>query len=757
MARPLSDMSASRGEDVGAAAARYAVVCRCGWTSRGDREETALEIECDGCGAPQFVLPHDVYPADAPVPKGKKPARPKPPKSPTPATEPPDPSRKRRAIRQATRKKPAAGNETEPATTSTKISVPAELQKGRRIFTPLRLLIATGILLFAGTAYWTMHRNSVLTAEHDFKTHADAGIVKLRDGRVGEAVAELEMAVAALDRLERDDARARQVRQMLREAKAIDQLSEATLFEMLTEFDAHRAAGDDWAGIFRDRFAGRWIVLVTSAWKDPDNDGRIVLDFPLSIGGAPVRLMGDLNVFEKLSLSEKPRQVIVAAQLQACHRVDDPALEWQAVTVTGYLIPKGKRYEFRVTELKERITDAQWFLKKKRAIPVGKPEAWYALGKWAGRRGAFYRDGELLKLSSEAYLTGITREKETLALDDGEGLLKLAAKCETFGLPASLSKVWVFEAHRRRWMAHRKTGEPSFVELIRPLSEDLPGCLTSPESPDKKLAAAYARDPLGTYRKGTAAQQKLMHRMFYVEIRLHEITRLALPDGSNGLAVAKQIESALPEYAELARTYRDRGMAYQKKHAGALDRAAAIELAEQFRKQKQPDEAKEVLRNWLKSRIARRREDGNIGLKMLADDYERLLGDRKTAFAFLNEAFLKNPKTAGIAERMNRLGYVLRDGRWVEDDGMVAKPAPKIDKEPVSVGMSPKQVRAAMIGPPDAITRVASRRTVHEIWVYGTRAESRWAIHFQRPHTVPPAQAQVVNVSRIAAANRKPR
>lgn len=427
----------------------------------------------------------------------------------------------------------------------------------------------------------------------------------------------------------------------------------------------------------------------------------------------------------------------------------------RTVTVVGYLTRSDRRYEFHLTEVRARPSDVVLFHRKKRDLPLGKPQGWYDLANWANRRATFYKDAELRKLGLEANLTGIRLEKNRLSRDRGVGLLKLAAKAKTLAIPDSIAQQWIFEAHRLRWIAHRTNGDPSFNELVKPLPEDLPGCTTPLKSPDKKLAAAYAKDPLGTYRKAAPAQLAELHRLFYIDIQLREIEKSAATDGSNGLSIAGQIGNLVPERAELARKYREIGEAYRLEHAGDLSRAEAIALAGEYRERKDPQKAKEVLKKWLKSRIAKRRSAGVVGLLLLADDYERLLGDKQTAYAFVSEAYRKNPKAGGITERMTRLGYTLRNGRWVA--AAEAGPIPaagKPRKEGVAVDMTQQQVRAVMFGAPDSVTRVATRRVVHEVWVYGTRAQSRLAIHFERPHHVPRDQAKVVNVTRTAAPRR---
>lgn len=325
MSPPSSNPSASNRAETAAANDRYAVVCRCGWTSRGDREETALEIECDGCGARQFVLPKNVYPlaGNQPIAPSRK-RRDKPPSNEAGAK-----SRSRSAIKPPPRAQPAPDTAGEPATTSTKIKVPTN-RKRRRFTSPLVMSIVGGVVILTATVLWTLHRRAILAAEHQFKTHADAGIAFVREREFGQAVDELRLAVAALDELDRDDARARQVRQMLREAQAIDELSPRSLYGMLNEFENERQQGNaKWTSHFDSQYANRWIVLVTTAWRDPAGDGRVVLDFPLAVGGAPVRLSGEPAILDKMTLSDKPRQVVIAAQLHSCHRVTDPESEWQ--------------------------------------------------------------------------------------------------------------------------------------------------------------------------------------------------------------------------------------------------------------------------------------------------------------------------------------------------------------------------------------------------------------------------------------------
>ncbi len=66
--------------------------------------------------------------------------------------------------------------------------------------------------------------------------------------------------------------------------------------------------------------------------------------------------------------------------------------------------------------------------------------------------------------------------------------------------------------------------------------------------------------------------------------------------------------------------------------------------------------------------------------------------------------------------------------------------------------MTPKQVRAIMFEKPESITRIATSRGIHEIWIYGSHKDARMAIHFERLRSKPRSTSKVVNVTREPAA-----
>ena len=158
----------------------------------------------------------------------------------------------------------------------------------------------------------------------------------LRDDDFNKAADEFRLAVKALDILDRDDAKAREVRQMLRESHAINELSPMSLYDMLARFDKSALAGNSWQNDFTSDYANRWIVLVTTVRQDPRGTGHVILDFPLSVGGTPVRLTGNPTVFGKLSLSDKPKRVKDGARdeviVAACKPAGNQAAQGNIMT-----------------------------------------------------------------------------------------------------------------------------------------------------------------------------------------------------------------------------------------------------------------------------------------------------------------------------------------------------------------------------------------------------------------------------------------
>jgi len=292
---------------------------------------------------------------------------------------------------------------------------------------------------------------------------------------------------------------------------------------------------------------------------------------------------------------------------------------------------------------------------------------------------------------------------------------------------------------------------PDFAGVMTALLQDWQGCKTPLKAEDAELSRNYGRNPLTTYRTADAAARKKLQRLFYRQILLEQIRRFARADGSNGFAVAKRLEREIPERKVLAESFREKEMSFRLDRIATASRNDAQDLAKLFRERKDPKRATETWKRWLTAQEPLRRKNGVDGLIVLADEYVKLLDDRAKAIELLKEADRISPGTPEIAEWMKRFGLYRYKNRWVTKKELKPLPVDPVQQAiragRVIVGMNTKQVRRAKLGPPTSVTRLASRRGFHEIWIYGKANESRQAVHFLRNKSEPRTAARVIAVN----------
>jgi hypothetical protein len=313
----------------------YDVTCACGQRHAGVRDPEYQVLECDRCSRRLFVLPECPYP-DINEPAAADDDQ-------LPPTARSAPKSNRPAQHQEGRRRPKRTRDAAAATGGSVDTVSQDklpnpdapsrllMRPRRKIVTPLRLVAIGIVALLATTGYWKYRQSIRAAAERDFREHADRGEAALKDRNFPAAFKEYEQAVAALDRLGRDDEKARQVRQMFRECRAASDLASKTLPEMLE--DARRWAAADpksWERKFRSDYGGQWIVLDTlvSRATAKDGDEFVQIDFLLAAGGRPVDLIVPGTAFDTLQLDDKPQRAILAVEVASCELVGAKGGRW---------------------------------------------------------------------------------------------------------------------------------------------------------------------------------------------------------------------------------------------------------------------------------------------------------------------------------------------------------------------------------------------------------------------------------------------
>lgn len=407
----------------------------------------------------------------------------------------------------------------------------------------------------------------------------------------------------------------------------------------------------------------------------------------------------------------------------------------KSFAVTGKLSQEGGKTVCDVQSLREVQSDIDQFRDRKRGLKRDDSKAFYELADWGKRRGEFYTDVELLSASDAVYREGLDVERRALAANDFEGRFRLAAKARESKLPDEAVWPLVYDGYRIRWKQVQQTKPAEWERLARELSRDLPGCEEPLQSPESELRKQSELRPLDTYAATTTGVRRKLHRIFYSDIVLRVITSRLAADFANGFEIADEIDKQLPEHHDNAEEYRDKALATRGAGVNRLSRTQVVELAKQYRDRKQPQRAEEVLTAWLTQRRKQLNADDMEGHLQLAEEYRALLNRADLADKLLVDQITKHPDAKQIAERLEKLGYHKKDGRWLTTKEFQSQPEALVERAMregrVTTGMTSDQVRKTL-GQPVSRSRSVSAGQVSEVWIYGTPGNSRLTVFLNR-------------------------
>ena len=415
----------------------------------------------------------------------------------------------------------------------------------------------------------------------------------------------------------------------------------------------------------------------------------------------------------------------------------------------------GKVY-FEVDQVKQLPTDLQTLAERERAISRGTAKQWYELAEWAGSRGKFYNDDELIERAQIAKHKGLTQERKDLKELTPAALRALTARIRELGLEDSMRLDWLHESYSLEWDALRKsapkidltgddvdlTKDPLFQFLER-LDKELAGAKTPAGDVLPLLVNEYRRNAVLTYHNATEAKRPTLDRLFHIEVATFAIDRVTKPDGSNGGEIANRIDELIPEQHAVAEKHRDAELAFLSKSAATLTRNQLGDLVQRCKERKQDELGNEAIARWLARREQSLRKEGVTGLIQLADERLALVQDRPGAGALLLEALQVAPKNEDIIERLKKLGYQEVNGQWVPP--LLNPAAPNVPM-PVAnetdlerfirlgvpkIGMTAAQLLKCM-GSPQSLTRVATSGQVTETWIYRDGATVRYSVTVER-------------------------
>ncbi len=329
--------NAFKGDDSSSSQA-FELFCDCGQKHTGLRRAKWQRIVCRACGGSLFVLQRDVYPPPKEKPE-LRPSRAVVEEDSPPVEEPvdefdvpaPAPREKSRPkqIAPATESRP---KRTLPPIVAAPSLTPLKSQGG--FWKPFRLVIAVIAILSTVTGFVMYQSSQRSSAERSLKTAIDEIKDALLRGEWVAARNQLEIAVAAYDRLGRDDADALRYRQQLRETTAMTSLLSQPLSDLLTEAGVAQAAGEEKLAAFQFQAKGQWLFVEGQAEpllgdkKSARVQYRIPLPITVGTENLPVEVVIVSAELSRLMMKSDLETVIVAVRIEAVRLSEDQST-WQ--------------------------------------------------------------------------------------------------------------------------------------------------------------------------------------------------------------------------------------------------------------------------------------------------------------------------------------------------------------------------------------------------------------------------------------------
>lgn len=398
------------------------------------------------------------------------------------------------------------------------------------------------------------------------------------------------------------------------------------------------------------------------------------------------------------------------------------------VRVEGVLSREGDQWYCDVTSLESLPREMTRLNNAVARLPQGDYKGRLAWSRWAEHLGKEFRDDELMNRARELEGDSIRIEADRPSADPGGTWLALAQRARDRHIGGAEAEAL---AHRglRALLQDAKTTD-AIAAVLKKIESFFPAAAgqRGDEAMAAKWQALYARDPASAYRSAPATGRAAFDHYLWADAAQRLLEFQVAADPTSALSLSEKAESQLPDRPELSARFVSIGLQAATRDLAKLRQSEVESLARIYReKLKQPDKALELLRTWLKEqrthRIGSTDAEGRVAL---ANQYEKLLGDEKTAVALLREAWAIDPDSKEIADLFRRKGYRKVDGEWVEpganqsgeDSGESSARNEGAANESSFKNLTQQEVRARIGAKPTRVVRSATQGQVIEQWIY---------------------------------------
>ena len=397
-----------------------------------------------------------------------------------------------------------------------------------------------------------------------------------------------------------------------------------------------------------------------------------------------------------------------------------------SAVIRGRLEQQGKQLVCRVEALDLKPPDLQRLEAALALLRPGDYRTRRAWARWAEHRAAAFQDQTLARRASalEAEALKIEGEMKRVTVDAPEQWLRMAREARDRKVAEPEPSALAHRALRARIAS--ADGLTALRAVAAEIDSFFPGAGRDRASSKVSLQrweARYAEDPASAYREAPEAIRKAMDRRLWSDVQSRIIETQPVADLTAANALADQAAEQLPERGDLPAKLLEKGVAAARRDLGTLRQDEIRRLADVYRNRlRRPEEARQVLRDWLDQKRSRLRDSDVEGRLALAPLYEEMVGDRVTAVALLRKAWDIDPSSRETAEAFRLRGFRREKETWVE----ASTQAPSAPVEPGRatvasaslIGLTADELKRRLIAEPTSRSYVASRGRLIEQRVY---------------------------------------
>jgi hypothetical protein len=412
-------------------------------------------------------------------------------------------------------------------------------------------------------------------------------------------------------------------------------------------------------------------------------------------------------------------------------RLRPPRGRMVSAVVRAVVEREGNRLVCRVTDLDLKPGDLDRLNAAVGQLGPRDYETRRAWARWAEHRASEFRDDSLMRRARalEAEALKLEGEDRRVSVDAPGEWLEKAIDARRRKVPEPEPSAWAHRAFRARLAGTND------VEGLRALRARVESFFPDARS-DRGSAAVglgrfqgpYADDPAAGYRAAPPNIRRALDRRLWADVEQRRLEGEPIPDMAAAVTLSEQAAGELPENPDLPTRLLEKAVAAARSVLGTLRLADVKGLADVYRARlRRPDEAQQVLRDWLQLKQSKLSGGDAEGRLALAGLYEELVQDRVTAVDLLRKAWQIDPNSSEIAEALRSRGYRKEKDQWVEENagarpgpsGEGSNPArPSLTSSSSLLGLTPDELERKLITKPSFKNYVASKGQLIEQRVY---------------------------------------